>query len=147
MSTIFFFFVKTELKKPNDVRPTERPIELETLKSNDSQENSKNGHKKKQSYIESLSPQKKRLIGIGLSIFAGICYGQSNTPILYINANDDTASKNKMDFLFSYYTGIFVTSLFYFTLYCIYKKNKPDIYPQIILPGLVSGLFLFLVMS
>ncbi len=44
-----------------------------------------------------------------------------------------------MDYLFSYYTGIFITSLFYFSIYCIYKKNKPILYPQIILPGLVSG--------
>ena len=26
----------------------------------------------------------------------------------------------------------------YFTLYCIIKKNKPKVYPSIILPGLVK---------
>ena len=43
------------------------------------------------------------------------------------------------DYVFSLYTGILVTSIFYFAIYCILKKNKPEVNPKAILPGLVSG--------
>ena len=42
--------------------------------------------------------------------------------------------------LFSFYTGIVMTSLAYFVAYCIIKRNKPVINNQIVLPGLCSGI-------
>ena len=44
------------------------------------------------------------------------------------------------DYAFSHFTGIFVASTLYFIIYCAIKCNKPQIYPKIILPGLISGI-------
>jgi hypothetical protein len=81
----------------------------------------------------------KKIIGILLSMFAGVMYGVCYTPILYVQDNYANASLNQNDYSFSYNTGIFLGSLFYFILYCIYKKNKPDVYPEIIFPAFISG--------
>ena len=45
-----------------------------------------------------------------------------------------------IDYTFGLFTGILMTSTFYFVTYAIYKRNKPVLYPKIILPGLVSGI-------
>ncbi len=143
VSTLFYLFIKTETnRKKSDVKPLDED-NANTTESDigrvDSRTDLLDNGNENQSFFERMPPSRKRIIGISLSIFAGLCYGQSNTPILYIGDNDSTASTNKMDYLFSYYTGIFITSLFYFAIYCIYKKNKPILYHQIILPGLISG--------
>lgn len=45
-----------------------------------------------------------------------------------------------IDYTFGLFTGILLTSSFYFAVYAIYKRNKPMVYPKVILPGLVSGI-------
>jgi len=44
-----------------------------------------------------------------------------------------------IDYSFGLFTGILLASSFYFVVYGIYKRNKPIVYPKIILPGLLSG--------
>lgn len=44
-----------------------------------------------------------------------------------------------MDYVFAHFTGIYATSTFYFIIYCIAKKNKPSLYPELILPAFLSG--------
>jgi hypothetical protein len=88
----------------------------------------------------------KKTLGVLLSMFAGVMYGLSYTPILYVQDTYPNASQNQNDYAFSYNTGIFLGSLLIFIVYCIYKKNKPDIYPRCIFPAFVSGerfLFIF----
>ena len=91
-------------------------------------------------FIDSLSPEKKRVLGISLACTAGVIYGFVFTPALYVQDNYDNASQNALDYVFSLYTGILLTSIAYFVIYCIVKKNKPDVYPRVVLPGLVSGI-------
>ena len=45
-----------------------------------------------------------------------------------------------IDYTFGLFTGILLASTFYFVIYAVYKRNKPVIYPKIILPGLLSGI-------
>lgn len=87
-----------------------------------------------------LSMANKRLVGISLSVGSGLLYGQAFTPIVYVRDNYAGASQNSMDHLFSFYTGIMVTSFVFFILYCIVKKNKPTLYNELVLPGLASGM-------
>ncbi len=87
-------------------------------------------------FYDRLSSKFKYPFGIGLSVIAGILYGQSYTPIVYVRNNYENASQNNLDYMFSFTTGIFVTSILYFITYCMIKKNKPILYPEIILPGL-----------
>ncbi|XP_022325098.2 transmembrane protein 144-like isoform X1 [Crassostrea virginica] len=89
-------------------------------------------------FIDRLSPGKKRVLGIVLSIFSGILYGQMFTPAVYLQDHGD--SKNALDYVFACFCGIYSTSTVYFIIYIIFMKNKPKVYPKAILPGVISGL-------
>lgn len=94
-------------------------------------------------YFGNLSPNLKRIIGIGLACTAGILYAFTFTPALYVQDNYENASDNALDFVFSLYSGIFLSSIAYFSIYCLIKKNKPVIYPEVILPAIASGKLFF----
>jgi len=140
-STIVYFFVKSEPNKKVTPSNSNQSISIinEDQIANELADhpNSENENK---GFFESLNPKVAKIIGFGLAVFSGFMYGESNTPILYVKSNYEGASKNNMDYLFSYYTGIFISSVVYLIIYSIYKRNKPDIYPKIILPGLSSGI-------
>lgn len=91
------------------------------------------------SFVDKLPQTAKRIIGIGGSMIAGTLYGVNFIPVLYIMAHTEGASQDGLDYVFAHFTGIFLTGTLYFLIYCIFKKNKPDVYPRIILPGFVSG--------
>uniref|UniRef100_A0A8D0FBF3 Transmembrane protein 144 n=1 Tax=Strix occidentalis caurina TaxID=311401 RepID=A0A8D0FBF3_STROC len=81
-----------------------------------------------------------------LAVVAGILYGSSFVPVLYIKDHgrrNETiytgASQFDLDYVFAHFSGIFLTSTIYFLIYCTIRKNKPNVYPQAILPGFVSG--------
>uniref|UniRef100_A0A8B9F1N8 Transmembrane protein 144 n=1 Tax=Amazona collaria TaxID=241587 RepID=A0A8B9F1N8_9PSIT len=95
---------------------------------------------------ESTSPFKNKKIGCSLAVVAGILYGSSFVPVLYIKDHgrrNETvyagASQFDLDYVFAHFSGIFLTSTVYFLIYCAVRKNKPNVYPQAILPGFVSG--------
>jgi hypothetical protein len=67
-------------------------------------------------------------------------FGVTPTAYLYVVDNYENSSKNGLDYAFPLYTGILMTSLLYFSIYCIVKKNDPEIHPRAILPGLSSGI-------
>ncbi|XP_025917007.1 transmembrane protein 144 isoform X6 [Apteryx rowi] len=86
------------------------------------------------------------LRGCSLAVVAGILYGSSFVPVLYIKDHGRRngtiytgASQFDLDYVFAHFSGIFLTSTIYFLIYCAVRKNKPDVYPQAILPGFVSG--------
>jgi hypothetical protein len=131
VSTVFYAFVKTEVSTP--AKHTDKVFNTELgvpVKSTNNEE--------KTDFLDRFSPLQKRILGISLAFFSGLMYGECNTPALYAQQNYE--SDNLLDYMFSYYTGILMTSLVYFMIYCIVKKNKPVLYNEIILPGLVSGL-------
>ncbi len=92
---------------------------------------------------DNCSPFQKQIIGTTMSIFAGIMFGVSYTPIIYIQNNYPNSSQDYNDYSFSFATGIFISSLGYFVIYALFEKNNPQIYPQTILPGLVTGNLFF----
>jgi len=99
------------------------------------------------SFVDDLSPGNKRIVGIVLSMGSGVCYGLNFTPAIYIQDRHNDASspyhgcsKNPLDYVFAEFCGIFLTSTFYFLIYCIAKKNQPVLYPKVILPAIISGL-------
>jgi glucose uptake protein GlcU len=141
ISTIVFFFVKSE---PNTkVTPSDSNQLISILKKENKTADSLQlsvSENQNKGFFESFNPKVAKIIGFSLAIFSGFMYGESNTPILYVKSNYEGASKNNMDYLFAFYTGIFMSSIVYLIIYSIYKRNKPDIYPEIILPGLSSGI-------
>eukprot|EP00997_Jenningsia_sp_PLL12_P008233 NODE_4975_length_612_cov_59.285968_g4290_i0.p1 GENE.NODE_4975_length_612_cov_59.285968_g4290_i0~~NODE_4975_length_612_cov_59.285968_g4290_i0.p1 ORF type:complete len:138 (-),score=19.64 NODE_4975_length_612_cov_59.285968_g4290_i0:12-425(-) len=48
-------------------------------------------------------------------------------------------SSNGLDYVFAHFCGIIVTSTLYLVLYIIRLRFQPQVYPHIVLPGLVSG--------
>ena len=44
-----------------------------------------------------------------------------------------------MDYVFAHFTGILISSTVYMLIYSAVMKNKPRIYPAVILPGFISG--------
>uniref|UniRef100_A0A673L0H0 Transmembrane protein 144-like n=1 Tax=Sinocyclocheilus rhinocerous TaxID=307959 RepID=A0A673L0H0_9TELE len=99
------------------------------------------------SWVDALTPRTKRLVGTFLAVVAGLLYGSSFVPVLYIknHASDPDsqysgASQFDLDYVFAQYSGIFLTSTVYFILYCAIKKNRPQVFPKAVLPGFLSGI-------
>ncbi|XP_040411379.1 transmembrane protein 144 isoform X3 [Cygnus olor] len=137
-SAVIFLFIKTEVQSSS--ASLERTPLLRESSVNASEEISD------ESWVSRLSPAKKRLIGCSLAVVAGILYGSSFVPVLYIKDHgrrNETiytgASQFDLDYVFAHFSGIFLTSTIYFLIYCAIRKNKPIVYPQAILPGFVSG--------
>lgn len=137
MSGMFYFFVKPETKATNveiEVAAAEqttdtlnKKIEMQLFEKN----------KINLRLFKKL--KLSRVIGSSMAIFAGIMYGVAYTPYIYVVDNYENASENALDYVFSMYSGILIASIFFFITYCIYKKNKPVINVQVMLPGFISG--------
>ena len=141
VSTVFYLMVKKAEEPSTDAQesetfPSDYETEFDTKTINSSQVQQEHTD---DSLFGRMSTTQKRIVGISLSVLSGLLYGQAFTPVVYVVDNYEVASKNNMDHLFAFYTGIMVTSLVYFILYCIIKKNKPILYNQLVLPGLTSG--------
>uniref|UniRef100_A0A8B9F1M7 Transmembrane protein 144 n=1 Tax=Amazona collaria TaxID=241587 RepID=A0A8B9F1M7_9PSIT len=133
LSAVIFLFIKTEVQS-SSASLESTPLLRESVNTSDD------------SWVNRLSPAKKRLIGCSLAVVAGILYGSSFVPVLYIKDHgrrNETvyagASQFDLDYVFAHFSGIFLTSTVYFLIYCAVRKNKPNVYPQAILPGFVSG--------
>jgi hypothetical protein len=81
----------------------------------------------------------RRATGCLCTISTGFLFGVSYNPVLYTSQKDNNS--NYFDYYLSFYTGSMVISFVFFVIYCIVKKNRPVLYPNIILPGLASGNF------
>uniref|UniRef100_A0A1I7Y8K1 Transmembrane protein 144 n=1 Tax=Steinernema glaseri TaxID=37863 RepID=A0A1I7Y8K1_9BILA len=82
---------------------------------------------------------KKKAFFLGLAVFLGIFHGLMLTPLEYIQKNDPNASKNVLDYVFSYFSSVFFFSTVYFIAYCIFKKNRPYARAELILPSVGYG--------
>ena len=101
--------------------------------------------------IDLLSVSSKRLLGVAMSVVSGLLYGSNFTPPQIVHDHGAPCGGNgshglpgcgdqdMLDYVFPHFTGIFLTSTFYFLLYCAFMKNRPNIYPQAILPAFASG--------
>ncbi|XP_059820916.1 transmembrane protein 144b isoform X1 [Hypanus sabinus] len=138
LSAIIYFFVKSDVSSPNASEST-RLIDSNINADEESMSTDA-------SWVDKLSPLKKRLVGSCLAVIAGLLYGSSFVPVIYIKNHalkNETKYKNAsqfdLDYVFAHFSGIFLTSTVYFVIYCALMKNKPKVYPKVILPGFVSG--------
>jgi glucose uptake protein GlcU len=90
--------------------------------------------------IDNLSPLRKKVLGVFMSIVAGILYGTNFNPPQYLIDNCDTCSKESLDYVFPHFCGIYLTSTFYFLCYCLVKKNVPHVPTELAFPAFLSGL-------
>ena len=85
-----------------------------------------------------------RLFASFLAIVSGIFFGLVFTPSTYIQDHRfdprfPGASKNGLDYIFSMYTGILLASILYYSVYIVFKRNRPYLCRESILPAFVSG--------
>ncbi|PWA18743.1 hypothetical protein CCH79_00005551 [Gambusia affinis] len=97
-------------------------------------------------WIDAIGPKMRRIIGCLLAVMAGLLYGSSFIPVLYIKNHSTCrdsifygASVYDLDYVHAQTSGVFLASSVYFTIYCAVMKNKPRVYPRAILPGFLSG--------
>ncbi|XP_069487437.1 transmembrane protein 144 isoform X3 [Ambystoma mexicanum] len=140
LSAITFLFVKSDVHT-SPVASDTAPLLRNTIINNSENISSD------ESWVDRLSPLQKRIIGCSLAVVAGVLYGTSFVPVLYIKDHAKSngsiyagASQFDLDYVFAHFSGIFLTSSVYFLIYCAVMKNHPKVYPQVILPGFVSGL-------
>jgi hypothetical protein len=93
--------------------------------------------------VTEKAPAGQRVVGVCLAMFAGIFFGINFDPPQYVIDNVDGASDNSLDYVFSHFCGILLTSTFWFCCYCGYKEHIGHpvlLYPKVILPAMVSGI-------
>ena len=93
------------------------------------------------SWIDKLSRKKKRTLGIAGALISGVLYGTSfNPPFHMIDTTSNPNDCHGIGYVFSHFTGIFLTSTIYMMIYCGAMKNRPRVYPRVILPAFCSGI-------
>jgi len=95
------------------------------------------------SWTDRLSDSQKRIFGVTMSVVSGLLYGTNFNPPQYVVDHPETfpgASKDLGDYVFPHFCGIFLTSTLFVQLYAAVSKNAPKLYPEIVLPGFISGL-------
>jgi glucose uptake protein GlcU len=132
VSLLLYFPIKTSTEKVQD--PEEEPLVTNWQPNSESFVDFSNILKED----NKKSELKKKLIGIFLSIIAGLFYGVNLIPISYLQEKNPDA--NPLAYALSHFSGIFITSTVIVAIYCIYKKNMPKFYPQSLLPGLFAGI-------
>ncbi|CAJ1344515.1 unnamed protein product [Effrenium voratum] len=81
----------------------------------------------------------ERTKGVLAALVAGTCYGLNFLPSTWIQNHVSASSKNGLDYVFNQFCGICATSIVYFLIYCAWRGNKPQVNPEIFLPGFFSG--------
>ena len=71
-----------------------------------------------------------------MAVVAGIFFGCNFDPPQYLMDHGHT--QTSLDYVYSHFCGIFLTSTAYFLIYCFVKKD-PIVNKDLILPAFVSG--------
>ncbi|XP_072352386.1 transmembrane protein 144-like isoform X1 [Scyliorhinus torazame] len=149
LSAGILIFVKTESKEPTaeEKSPLIQDKEMEALQPSSTSSEETSTKQGDACWTDKLNPLQKKLVGCSLAMCAGLLYGSSFVPVLYIKNHAERneteffgASQFDMDYVFAYCSGIILTSTIYFLIYCAVKKNKPSVYSTAILPAFFSGL-------
>jgi hypothetical protein len=96
-----------------------------------------NGGELTDEYVAHMNKIVRQVLGCLCTIITGFCFGVSYNPVIHTSERDK--NPNYFDYYLSFYTGSMATSLLFFVVYCAVKRNKPIVYPNLILPGLASG--------
>ncbi|CAF0841464.1 unnamed protein product [Adineta ricciae] len=151
-SAIFFLFIKSTTKT------AALPREVSYLSSSDGESSIQLGKVGETAdyshqnidddfpFLNRLTDRVQKILGCAFAALAGMFYGSMFIPDQYIR---DHASKytyrgeppplSGLYYINSQYSGILLSSLFYFVIYAALKRNKPVMNPTVVLPALASG--------
>lgn len=97
---------------------------------------------KSRSIGDDWSVERKRVVGMLCAIVAGIFFGCSFDPSQYVIDNKFDGNDNSLNYVFSQFIGVLMTSWFYTIVYFAYhyvRGSKPYINAESILPATLSG--------
>lgn len=138
ISAIFYLFIKSETHLVHELNNETEPL-LQENRNNNLSEINTTTQNSSEHFFDNLNPIVKRVLGTVLSIIAGILLALAYVPYLYVMDKYENSSQNSLDYIFSMYTGILLSSLFYFAVYCLFKKNSPYVNYRSIFPGFLNG--------
>lgn len=78
-----------------------------------------------------------------MALISGSLYGVNIAPVIYVQDNSEYytgAPPDGLPYAFSHFFGAFIMCTVIFVGYALFKKNKPEINPNIPLPALLTGL-------
>ncbi|VDM67919.1 unnamed protein product [Strongylus vulgaris] len=81
--------------------------------------------------------------GFAMALIAGVFYGMTFVPVIYMMDNPDlfpNYPQDSLSYVFSHYFGIFLTATTLFIGYAAIKKNRPTIPQEIFFPAFLAGL-------
>ncbi|CAF1540618.1 unnamed protein product [Adineta ricciae] len=120
------------------------------IRSNQNKENLEENESLSTQLINSTNEKKiftkrtqMRILGCFLAILSGVLFGLVFTPSTYIQDHHEKypqSTKNGLHYIFSMYTGILFSSLIYYMIYIICKRNRPYISIESIFPAFISGI-------
>lgn len=97
-------------------------------------------------FLVHFSASVQKALGCILALLAGIFYGLMFIPDQYIRDypnkflyRGERPPTNGLYYINSQYSGILLSSTFYFIVYSIVKRNRPAINPTIAIPAMISG--------
>lgn len=97
----------------------------------------------KRNNLDGTHDVKRTAIGFALAVIAGSCFGLAFNPVQYLVDSGKGNSTNLLDYAFSYYSGILLSSTVILVVYSVINsaKNRDlELDSGIILPSLLSGL-------
>jgi len=96
-------------------------------------------------FIEQNFGDKKVYLGFVLALIMGLLFGNNFTPAErminhYCVDGVIVHSHQGIDYVFSEFIGILLSSTIYFIIYCAVTKNGPSVNHRIVLPALICGM-------
>ncbi|KAL3097083.1 hypothetical protein niasHS_002799 [Heterodera schachtii] len=82
----------------------------------------------------------RKVFFVLLAVCLGFFHGLMLTPIVYVQDNDQNASENVLDFVFSHFCAVFFFSTLYFVLYSLFRRGRPFVHSSLVLPSVAYGL-------
>lgn len=147
ISAIFFLFIKSTTTKPPYTISYDDQSSVQLAKIGNTSDENIEFLETDFPFLNRINSRLQKILGYTLAGLAGIFYGLMFIPDQYIRDhkdeykhNNEPASINGLYYINSQYSGILLSSLFYFVVYAALKRNKPVINPSVALPALASGI-------
>ena len=148
LSAVFFLFIKSS-NKPAQVPLTpqaDEPLSIEMIKAVSGEEQTITNIDEDFPFLNRMSTPVQKALGSCIAGVSGLFYGLMFIPDQYIRDhpekftyNGSLPPNNGLYYVGSQYSGILLSSLFYFVLYASLKRNRPSINASVALPAMISG--------
>uniref|UniRef100_F1L7T8 Transmembrane protein 144 n=1 Tax=Ascaris suum TaxID=6253 RepID=F1L7T8_ASCSU len=138
---VMFLFVRSQPGR-RKAKVTIDRIEIFTTDVTAEDKAKTEGVERSNNAVMKIGNKHKRIIACLVCFIAGVLYGSITTPTLYMQDHHEefaNASKSGVDYVFSYFVGILLTTSSIFFIYAIIKRGHPVIYPRLVLPSIVCG--------